>query len=293
MQSISSIKVSAVGRFSSASVNAAALPEFERPPVNEVVLSVQFEPLAKLTAAHIGLLWSGLRERFPNVQQLPPIPPARPEDLQTAPAPVEMRVEMGPGPLIPRVLFVSADETELVQVQNDRFIANWRKVREEDTYPRYPHVREYFDSAFAAFRDFVEHEDLGDIRLIQYEVIYLNQLFHDDEGTHFQLSDVLSFWGDEAAMPPLSPPEAASAALQYLIPREAPRGRLYVDVRPGFAQPGERPLVAMNLTARALAEEDVNLAELGGLDLCREHIVRAFAALTSPTMHERWGRLDV
>ena len=269
-----------------------SLPEFARPPVSEVVLSVQFQPLTGLTAAHMGLFWSHIRDRFPNVQQQPPLPPVRPEDLRNLPPQVEFSVNMSAVPTLPRLLFISEEGNELLQLQGDRFIANWRRLRDEDEYPRYPHVRRYFDEAFASFRSFVKKEGLGEIVLVQYEVVYLNQILAGEGWERLgQIKDVLSFWGDQYVEPPLMEPEAASVALQYSIPNGPdPTGRLYVDVRPSLRHSDQRPLFAVNLTARMLAQSDDDMTQLPGLDIGREHIVRAFAALTSSEMHEIWGR---
>ena len=49
------------------------LPDFTDPPLNEVVLSIQFAALSKLKSAHIGLLWNRLRAQYPNVTEQPPI----------------------------------------------------------------------------------------------------------------------------------------------------------------------------------------------------------------------------
>jgi hypothetical protein len=62
------------------------LPDFERPPVVETVLSVQFDPIPGIHTAHLGLLW----ERFasfplteervpldPVMEQFPEVPRAR------------------------------------------------------------------------------------------------------------------------------------------------------------------------------------------------------------------------
>jgi hypothetical protein len=41
-------------------------PDFADPPVVEVALSVQFDPLSALRTPQIGLLWAEYRTRFPN-----------------------------------------------------------------------------------------------------------------------------------------------------------------------------------------------------------------------------------
>ena len=49
------------------------LPDFRRPPVSEVVLSIQFASLVKFQNYHVGLLWSWMRERYPKVTEHPPL----------------------------------------------------------------------------------------------------------------------------------------------------------------------------------------------------------------------------
>jgi len=51
------------------------LPDFEHPPVVEVALSVQFEPLL-LETRHVADLWEKCRSEFPEWQDQPPIAPA-------------------------------------------------------------------------------------------------------------------------------------------------------------------------------------------------------------------------
>ena len=44
------------------------LPDFAKPPVAEVVLSLQFSSLSSLTTAHVGLLWRRFRDRLPLIE---------------------------------------------------------------------------------------------------------------------------------------------------------------------------------------------------------------------------------
>jgi hypothetical protein len=55
------------------SARPADLPDFKRPPVTEVVLSVQFATIPEFRSVHIGLLWERLREKYPNVTEHPPL----------------------------------------------------------------------------------------------------------------------------------------------------------------------------------------------------------------------------
>ena len=57
------------------------LPDFENPPLVEVALSVQFEPIEQMRTPQIGLLWTEFRHRFPVTQEHPPVDPELTSDL--------------------------------------------------------------------------------------------------------------------------------------------------------------------------------------------------------------------
>ena len=52
------------------------LPDFDNPPLVEVVLSVQFSDLQSYRTVHPGLLWERkFRESFPEFAEQPPLDP--------------------------------------------------------------------------------------------------------------------------------------------------------------------------------------------------------------------------
>ncbi len=122
----------------------AALPDFADPPVAEVALAVQFEPLANLRIPHLGLLWSDFRDRFPKIEEHPQLGPMMEHFGTKGASTTGVRFEMMTKPPIPRCWFLNDEGTELVQVQQDRFAHNWRKIGEGNEYPRYNHLRETF-----------------------------------------------------------------------------------------------------------------------------------------------------
>jgi len=117
----------------------ADLPDFRKPPVTETVLSLQFEPLGGLTAAHLGLMWQRFRPQLPEVEEHPPLPPVFEKFEPPSPAQVEVTIEEKPP--VPRLWFLNPPKTELIQIQVDRFIHNWRKMQGMEPYPHYEPIR--------------------------------------------------------------------------------------------------------------------------------------------------------
>lgn len=127
-------------------------PQLRTPPINEVVCGFLFEPIPELTPTQHGAYWvSRKQEGFPNHEVHPPLVDQSADES----------IEISLGRPIVRTWLVSEDETRLVQLQHDRFFANWRRRRESDAYPRFharggrPGLLAYGLDEFAKFTEFV------------------------------------------------------------------------------------------------------------------------------------------
>jgi uncharacterized protein (TIGR04255 family) len=262
----------------------SALPSFERPPVVETVLSVQFERLRPLRTAHLGVFWSRVRDRFPLTEEHPPLA----QVFERFPETISRGVSMQLGAemvSVPRIWLMSG--SEMIQVQADRFIKNWRKVGEKDEYPHYlPVVRPAFERDFGEFKTFVAEQDLGVIRTNQCEVTYVNHILSGSGWDRLEEAErIFTFWKPQPSRFP-GKPEDFTAHVRYQITAASgdPIGRLHVDVQPAFRTTDGRPMYVMNLTARGLHGSELEFFDVG-----REWIVRSFKELTTENMHKIWG----
>lgn len=270
------------------------LPDFTNPPVIEVAISVQFERLTGLHTAHLGLLWNEFRNRFPRTEEHPPTNPVI-ENLGVF-RPPQLRVQVETVMPVPRVWFLNEAGTELIQVQQDCFVHNWRKVSvPTETYPRYERIRTTFQDELGAFLRFVEREDIGRVVPIQCEITYVNHIVAGDGWDELgELERVLAPWSGNYSDGFLKRPEQARLAMRHLIPGATgePIGRLHIDLMPAMNLKSQRPMFVLTLTARGRPEVEGIEGALAILDIGREWIVRGFASVTTPTMHRVWGRID-
>ena len=168
---------------------------FKNPPVNELVIGAYFKPsLDDLNSEHIGLLWSRFRDDFPIVKQREPLSV---NALSRAPT---MRFD-DEFFFMPRFWFISQDEVNLIQVQKDAFLLNWRK--RESKYPNYAdHLKPCFDHNFAKFEEFIR-EDVGrsELKIGLCELTYVDLIQPCDywQGPHDTKRLISSFalpnWG--------------------------------------------------------------------------------------------------
>lgn len=270
------------------------LPDFRNPPVAEVALSLQFDPLLYLRTPHIGLLWEQYRGAFPTFEEHPPLPTAMewfglPTSSSFAP-----RVELLTAPPMPRCLFINERGSELVQIQQDRFVFNWRKLKEYDSYPRYEYVRAGFEKQLQVFQEFLAKESIGDLAPNQCEVTYVNQLLSGHGWEHpGQLDKLVTVWENEYSDQFLKEPEDVRLAMRYVIrDGDKPIGRLHVNIEPRFSTIHQSPVIVITLTARGAPPAKDLAGVLDFFDIGRKWIVSAFASITTNDMHRNWGRLD-
>src|SRR4051794_5656712 len=102
------------------------LPDFRKPPLNEVVLGIQFNPVPGYSQIYAGEVWGLFRARFPQVQEMPALPP----NFETFGIPQGPQIGFNvlAGASHDRFWFLSPAGEQLIQFQMDRLLHNWRKV---------------------------------------------------------------------------------------------------------------------------------------------------------------------
>jgi uncharacterized protein (TIGR04255 family) len=262
------------------------LPDFHNPPVVETVLSVQFDPLPLLQTAHLGLLWNEYRGTFARSEDRPPLDPVVEQFPESPAARVGLKFQALEDFPAPRIWFINDRGSEMIQVQNDRFIKNWRKEAEGAQYPHYDEtIRPNFDRDYAIFLAFLEKNRLGAPRVSQCEVTYVNHILAGQGWERYgDLEKIFTFWRPPDLFLPV-PAEDLRLHARFVIPGEdgKPIGRLHVDVQPAVRTSDNRPMYVLHLTARGQVGAGVDFFDIG-----REWIVTTFKRLTTGSMHNIW-----
>jgi uncharacterized protein (TIGR04255 family) len=263
------------------------LPEYDNPPLTEVVCGVTFKSLDNFIATHLGILWSLYQPDFPGVEEVAPL--ASPIEIIDGQQ-LETQMEFTDIPPLPRQMFISQDGGSIIQVQRDRFIFNWRKLDLADDYPRYENVFGAFENKLAKFEEFIKNIGM-EVLPIQYELSYVNQIA---EG---------ALWkniGDLSRIFPhlqskiengliLSEPETINSRISFLLPNKM--GRLHITIRTGARRKFDsKKLVIFELTARGFNHKSMSEIRKW-FDIAREWIVQGFTDLTAEKIQqEKWKR---
>lgn len=258
-------------------------PDFALPPVVEMALGIQFRPLFAVRGITLAPLRERWRDEYPGIEEQPPLAPGIEGGL--APG-LGLAIGFGPAPSV-RHWFVSDDGSNLIQVQNDRFIVNWRQGNSAAEYPRYDRMREVFERRVGEFAAFLEEQQMGTLDVVQAEANYINGL-PVEPGEEGLLGRLLRSWGGTPGHH-LGDPEQARIALSFAIPDVGhPPVRMHVAVEPA-QRPDGTPVLFMSLTARGTPAGSSISETLKFLDEVHDHLTQSFIELTPETMHSTWG----
>jgi len=261
------------------------LPSFRNPPVMETVLGVQFAPIPDLTGGHIGWYWKSclgsswprlieglfLQDQFERFEQQPSWNFPSLQFSVTVPN---------------RLQIIHEDDDRVIQVQNTRFLYNWR--RREDEYPRYRSIYPEFIRHLELFRAFLKTANLGDLVPNQWEVTYISHIPQGD------------LWKSPIDWCKVFPRLFTSANHSDSLRLESmandwhfeitpQKGRLHISSKHGRVQDGGEDVLSLELTARGPLQSGDMKAIESGLDLGHRSIVQTFVALASESALNFWG----
>ncbi len=187
-----------------------------------------------------------------------------------------------------RLQIISQADDRVIQLQKTRFVYNWRK--RGSIYPGFGTIYQEFLAKPQAFRDFLKVAGLGDISPNQWEISYINQIPKNDlwksVGDWYRVFPGLylrQFENDSVRF------ESIDGTWHFEIVPQL--GRLRISGRHGrISEDGTESLI-LDLTGRGPIEPDTAIHDISsGLELGHRVLVQTFAALSSDTAHQHWGK---
>ncbi len=267
----------------------AVLPAYQNPPLIEVVCGVQFEQMDRFSTVHFGQFYDRIKSQYPHTDDHAPLPEIF-ETQQGQPTPPQLKMEMPDLPALRRVFFATEKGDFLYQLQSSRFLANWRKMKPSDGYPRFSEAFSRFRRGWRELLDFLDSIEVSPPKANQYELTYINHIEEGSEPFPVGIRHYLPVfsWTFEASDGFLPPPHTGAARLQYELPGR--KGKLHVSINHGFRISDKKSLVVLELTARGPASS--NGSEMNEwFEMAHEWIVRGFTHHTSADAHKEWGRI--
>ena len=263
--------------------------DFTRPPVDEVVLSVLFEPLDAFLAPHLGEIWQEFKkDGFERIVEQPPVPPT----VEKFPNSIEEpQLRLGNVPHLARIWFVHKDDNQIIQVQRDRFTFNWRKTELNQDYPGFSVILDMFKGFYGRFDKMIKNIEVGAITPLQYELTYIDRLLRGDGWETFndvgkiynlfvdsQQSD--SFWS-----------HAESMILRTSFSVPDLHGRLHLTISDRIRVSDQLQTLQTDFTVRGFTENVENDTTITWFKAARDRIIEKFSSMfTEDIQTQVWGR---
>jgi uncharacterized protein (TIGR04255 family) len=250
---------------------AQALPDYQNPPLNEIAIGILFEPLNQWQTRHVGQFWSEVSKEYPATEDQPPI-----LDVEQAP-----RLQHLPR----RTFLVSQDQNFVIQLQESRFLFNWRKRKDDDVYPRFDAFFQKFLQAWAAFSKFVERERLGQLKPIRYELSYINHLEQTDKPVATTAEQYVRMfdWSTLHATF-LPPPSGINTIWTFQLPE--PLGVGQANLGQGKRADGREVLVFI-MSCVGAASPRVSMNDW--FAAAHQWLTRGFSELITESAQQAWG----
>ena len=252
---------------------------FQNPPINEVVVSTYFNPpLSELRNEHIGLFWSEIKEEFPVVRQQPLV--GGPDSIIDEPFPM------------PRYWFVANDEVNLIQIQRNAFMFNWR--RRDDEYPRFhADIKPNFDRYYGRFSEFIRTETSIEVPTVDLcELVYVNTL---ERCEYWQgLQDATTIIPSFSILEPGIDVSVSSGFNCNYAYQASTDLQLNIGIRSGFrAQQQNAPVLIFEIKARGRLGQVTKSGADEWFERAHDLIVRCFVSVTSQDIQNRfWRRME-
>ncbi len=222
------------------------------------------------------------------MRELEPLPPV----FETFGLPQRPHINFGivTGASHDRFWFLSENEDQLIQFQNDRFLHNWRKVGEgKNPYPRFDEiVSDYEKELNVLEKFFASHSDFDSksLNINQCELTYTNHI-PLLSGKHGSRAD---HWIALTNLENIDPDDFSLGYRKVITTADGkPYGRITCEINNGFNKKNES-IIVMNLTVRGTPENADIKSALNFLHAGRSIIVKSFDTITTKLAHDTWGR---
>jgi uncharacterized protein (TIGR04255 family) len=261
------------------------LPDFTDPPLDEVVLGVQFAPVPAYASVYSMKVWDIFKAEFPKVQEYPILETQFETfggaNIQTGP-----KIHVGVAPAGSRLWFISEDENHLIQFQPDRFITNWRRQPNTQSYPRFEGLAEAFKANVTKLADHFASDFAYQIDINQAEVAYINIIpveKFSQMGEWFELWNVGAFHV-----------EALNTSFNEAVLGEdgKPFARLNHQIQSVFTVDGKQRAFRLSLSFKGKPSGNDLESAMNFLTAGRDAIVTRFGEITTDKAQKIWGRIE-
>lgn len=257
------------------------LPNFKSPPLDEVVVGVQFTPPLHYSTVNANDVWYLFKGNYPNVEEHPLLEPSFETFGGYSPR-SRMGLQLKTAPLRNRLWFISDDQNHLIQFQEDRLLLNWRRRSNDPDYPHFESIAGSFHAYLNVLQDYFLESFESKLDISQAEVSYINIINVND---HSRIGEWFNFFDLHCVNV-----ESVSSQFTEVIngPDDKPFARMIYELQSVVTRDGNEKAFRFSLTFRGKPSDNKIADAMDFLYRGRETIVSQFKNLTTEAAHSEW-----
>lgn len=258
-------------------------------------MRVYFRPLPTLTNTQLSRIWlEGFHNEFPQAEERNfLVTPEATFDRELIAPSRRFDLHWSQGEREPIRLWLKNPQTpeHILQFQRSAFLANWLK-RDDSEYIDFGDRRAGFHDKFAIFLNQVSKTGADAVAPKSCTVRYINHVpLNSLQSLPGAAECTLCGWKSETSDGWLPQADVIRLNLGYPFPDQT--GRLDIVIAPAAKLQEETFHLQIDLTATVNYPKETSIDEIWErLDRAHEWIVRGFVSITTPEMHQQWGRIQ-
>lgn len=252
------------------------LASFKNPPLNEVVIGIQFSTPEGYNQIYAKEVWDLFKHDYPTVEDKA----ALALTFETFPQSGHNQIEFKSGASHDRFWFISETKNDLIQFQENKFLHNWRKGSQINSdYPRYEIIKEKFINEIICLEAYFKNTFSSNLKINQCELSYINHIQYNKNIFNFiNLTDIHTS-------------DFYFTFKEELSKENKKYGRFICDAGLSLDQ-NQNEIIVLNLTIRGKPENDSIESTIEFIDNSRILIVEKFDQLTSTDAHKVWEKVS-
>lgn len=261
------------------------LVQFDNAPVVEMLAGLYFTRVAGWDLLDFGLLWQKLVSRYSQHEFKTPIVGDVAQLGQIAAA--LQKQDLGNFPV--RCWYIDNEQAQLLQVQDNCVIHNWRKVQNAEAYPGYDQIRSRFAEDWRIFCAFLKERGLDRPDVWKCDITYIDHFERGSEWKNFtDLPKIYRLWRGMEAEGTLSNLEFAAFSVNYALADG--KIRLLFSSQPTVRATDGKEVIQLTVTATGRPASSDLGDILSWLDVGHKALIHGFIDFTTPEIQDYWRR---
>ena len=262
---------------------------FDNPPVIEIALAVQFDPIQQLSSSVLGAFWSEVKERFPQMKQLQPLPEVMlvPPERKLGENWPEFVFNKPGTSGHARLALSTAGGDRILQLQNSKLVYNWKKVG-ASVSPGFSRLRGELQELFAGLCRFANAQP-------KVQIIECSYVNHIDVASEDLYEQVFPFVRPRdlvaRAEGGCCPADLNVAQVSQWIPEVNGLVEANAQTRLFGAEGAQQKKIVLSISGRSVSVKDGQGSDVldGRFVELQKRVLEGFMSCSSAVVKEEWG----